>query len=58
MSTILERFLRIHNDGTKKIGKNFCIPASLCNALRVCGIVGCAQEWIRDESYIGIGRQI
>lgn len=58
MSPLLERFLRFHGNGTKQIGKNYCIPASLCNALRLCGVVGCTQERIRDEWYAEEGRQV
>ena len=35
-----------------------CIPASLCNAVRLCGFTGCTQEKVRDEWYAENGRAI
>ena len=51
MSLLLEHFLAFHRDATKQIGQKFCIPASLCNALRLCGVEGCTQRRIRNEWY-------
>jgi hypothetical protein len=51
MATLLDRFMEFHGDGTKQIGQKFCIPASLCNAVRLCGVTGCTQEKIRDAWY-------
>src|SRR5271157_2691869 len=57
MSVLLDRVRAFHGDATKQIGEKFCIPASLCNALRLCGVEGCAQERIRDEWYAERGIQ-
>jgi hypothetical protein len=51
MAILLDQFLQFHRDKTKQIGKKFCIPASMCNALRLCDVVGCTQEQVRDEWY-------
>src|SRR5262249_49533621 len=51
MSEMIALFLRFHRQGTRQIGRNFCIPASLSNALRLLGVEGCTQERIRDEWY-------
>ncbi len=51
MAVLLDRFQQFYGDGTKQIGRNFCIPASLCNAVRLCGVAGCTQARIRDEWY-------
>ncbi len=58
MSSLLDRFQGFQGDATKQIGKKFCIPASLCNALRLCGVEGCNQERIRDVWYAEKGREI
>ena len=58
MSTLLNRFQQFYGDATKQIGKNFCIPASLCNALRILGVDVVTQERIRDEWYGEQGREI
>jgi len=51
MATMLDRFREFHGHGTKQIGRNFCIPASLCNAVRLFGITDCTQEKLRDVWY-------
>lgn len=51
MASLLERFMEFHGDGTKQIGQNFCIPASLCNAVRLFGVADCTQEKVRDAWY-------
>lgn len=58
MASLVERFAQFYGDGTRQIGRNFCIPASLCNALRLCGVTGCTQERMRDEWYADKGRAI
>lgn len=58
MAVLLDRFQPFYGDGTKQIGRNFCIPASLCNAVRLCGVTGCTQEKIRDEWYAEQGKAI
>jgi hypothetical protein len=58
MAVLLDRFKQIHGDGTKQIGRNFCIPASLCNAVRLCGVTGCTQERVRDAWYAESGKAI
>ncbi len=58
MATLLDRFVTFHGDGTKQIGQNFCIPASLCNAVRLCGVTGCTQEKVRDAWYTEQGKTI
>ena len=52
MAALLQKFKAFHRDGTKQIGRNFCIPASLCNAVRLLGISGCTQEKVRDAWYV------
>ena len=51
MAVLIDRFQKIHGDATKQIGRYFCIPATLCNALRLFGVADCTQERIRDEWY-------
>lgn len=58
MESLVERFAQFYGDGTKQIGRNFCIPASLCNALRLLGVTGCTQERVRDEWYAERGKTI
>jgi hypothetical protein len=58
MSVLLDRFKLFFGGGTKQIGRNFCIPASLCNAVRLCGVIGCTQEKVRDEWYAENGKAI
>lgn len=58
MGILLDRFKQFHGDGTKQIGQNFCIPASLCNAVRLCGVTGCTQEKVRDGWYAENGKSI
>jgi hypothetical protein len=58
MAVLLDRFMNFYGDGTKQIGRNFCIPASLCNAVRLCGVTGCTQEKVRDAWYAEQGKPI
>lgn len=58
MAVLLDKFMEFHGDGTKQIGRNFCIPASLCNAVRLCGVTGCTQEKVRDAWYAEQGKSI
>jgi len=58
MAVLFDRFQQFYGHGTKQIGRNFCIPASLCNVLRLCGVTGCTQERIRDEWYAERGKII
>ena len=58
MAVLLDRFMEFYGDGTKQIGRNFCIPASLCNAVRLCGVTGCSQERVRDAWYAEQGKPI
>lgn len=58
MATLLDRFKEFFGDGTRQIGRNFCIPASLCNAVRLCGVTGCTQEKVRDAWYAEQGKHI
>jgi hypothetical protein len=57
MSDMVERFLEFHGQATRQIGRNFCIPASLSNALRLLGVEGCTQETIRNEWYAEEGKE-
>jgi hypothetical protein len=58
VGVLLDRFQRFFGDGTRQIGRNFCVPASLCNAVRLLGITGCTQERVRDEWYAECGKVI
>jgi hypothetical protein len=58
MGVLLDRFMPFYGNGTKQIGRNFCVPASLCNAVRLCGVTGCTQEKVRDEWYAENGKVI
>jgi hypothetical protein len=58
VAVLLDRFIEFYGDGTKQIGQNFCIPASLCNAVRLCGVTGCTQEKVRDAWYAEQGKFI
>lgn len=51
ISVLHSSFMEFHGNGTKQIGRNFCILASLCNAVRLCGVAGCTQERVRDAWY-------
>lgn len=58
MSQILNRFQSFHGQNTRQIGKYFCIPASISNALRILGFDTFTQERIRDLWYTDQGRQV
>ena len=58
MAVLLDRFQKSYGDGTKQSGRNFCIPASLCSAARLCGVTGCTQQKVRDEWYAEKGKVI
>jgi hypothetical protein len=51
MAALLDKFMKFYGNGTKQIGRNFCIPASLCNAVRIFGVTDCIQEKVRDAWY-------
>ena len=48
---LLSAIQTIRGNNTKQIGRLFCIPASLCNGLRVLGVSSITQELIRDIYY-------
>ncbi len=58
MSQILHRFQSFHGQNTRQIGRYFCIPASISNALRILGFDTFTQERIRDLWYVDQGRQV
>lgn len=58
MSDILNRFQSLHGQNTRQIGRYFCIPASISNALRILGFDTFTQEHIRDLWYADQGRQV
>ncbi len=51
MSELLNRFRTIHGQNTKQIGRYFCFPAAVSNALRLIGGDDFSQERIRDVWY-------
>lgn len=58
MTVLIDKFKEFHRDGTKQIGRLFCIPASLCNAVRLFGVSGCTQEKVRDAWYAEQGKAV
>jgi hypothetical protein len=56
MTDLASHFDQLHGQETKQIGKYFCIPAAVSNALRVLGADDFTQERIRDEWYRHQGR--
>jgi hypothetical protein len=56
MSRLVQQFQQFAGQGTRQIGRYFCIPATVSNALRVLGGADFTQERIRDEWYAHHGR--
>ena len=56
MTDLVGNFAAIKGNGTRQIGRNFCIPATVCSALRILGVAGVNQEAIRDAWYRHNGR--
>jgi hypothetical protein len=51
MSDLVQRFQQFHQNGTRQIGRYFCIPAVVSNATRVLGSEEYTQEKIRAAWY-------
>jgi hypothetical protein len=57
MNQLVESFRAIHGAATKQIGRYYCIPAAVSNALRVLGSADFTQQRIQQERYAEKGRQ-
>jgi hypothetical protein len=51
MNTLVEKFVAIKGTHTRQVAKFFCIPATVCTALRLLGVNSATQEAIRDAWY-------
>ena len=51
MTSLVSKFVTIKGNGTRQIGKHFCIPATICSALRILDVATTTQEAIRDAWY-------
>ncbi len=58
MSDLVQRFQLFYGNGTRQIGRYFCIPAVVSNATRVLGSEEYTQEKIREAWYAMKGRTI
>lgn len=58
MNQLVASFRTIHGPDTKQIGRYYCIPAAVSNALRVLGSEEFTQQRIQQEWYAEEGRQL
>jgi len=56
VNALVQEFQKFHGQDTRQIGKFFCIPAVVSNALRILGAPEFNQYRIRDEWYAMKGR--
>lgn len=58
MNQLVKSFQAIHGSDTKQLGRYYCIPAAVSNALRVLGSDEFTQQRIQQKWYDEEGRQL